>query len=63
MRTILLLFLAIALMAILASATVVMGSIVSSLGLAFLAMLAVVGLVIAAAGNNANSRDDASEVN
>ena len=60
MRTILLLFLAVALMAGLASATVVMDSVVSSLGLAFLAMLSVVALVIAAAGNNATSEDDAS---
>jgi hypothetical protein len=60
MRTVLLLFLAIGLLVGLASATVVMGTVVSSLGLAFLAMIAVVGLVIAAAGNKTSSEDDAS---
>ncbi len=60
MRFILLLFLSAAFMVGLASATVVMGNLVSSLGLAFLAMIAVVGLVIAAAGNNKASEDDAS---
>jgi hypothetical protein len=60
MRFILLLFLSAALMVGLASAVVVMGNLVSSLGLAFLAMIVVVGLVIAAAGNNKASEDDAS---
>ena len=44
----------------LASATVVMGTVVSTLGLAFLAMIAVVGLVLAAAGNRTTSEEDAS---
>ncbi len=60
MRTILLLILAVAFMVGLASATVVMGTIVSSLGLAFLAMATIVGLVIAAAGTSAPPEDDAS---
>jgi len=60
MRTVLLLFLAVAFMVGLASATVVMGNVVSALGLAFLAMIAVIGLVIAAAGNRTTSEDDAS---
>ena len=60
MRTVLLLFLAVLFMVGLASATVVMGTVVSTLGLAFLAMIAVVGLVMAAAGNRTTSEDDAS---
>jgi hypothetical protein len=60
MRTVLFLFLAVVFMVGLASVTVVMGNVVSALGLAFLAMIAVVGLVIAAAGNRTTSEDDAS---
>jgi len=60
MRTVLLLFLTVAIMVGLASATVVMGTVVSSLGLAFLAMIAIIGLVIAAAGNRTTPEDDAS---
>jgi hypothetical protein len=37
-----------------------MGTVVSTLGMAFLAMIAIVGLVIAAAGNRTNPEDDAS---
>ena len=58
MKTVMLLFLAVAFMAGLASATVVMGNVVSTLGLAFLAMLAVVALVVAGASNNEASEDE-----
>jgi hypothetical protein len=60
MRSFVFILLAIALMAGIASATMFLGTVVSTLGLAFLAMISVVGLVVAAAGNNAPHRDDVS---
>ena len=59
MQTILLLLLVVAFMVGLAAATVVMDTVVSSLGVAFLAMIAIIALVIAAAGKPKTSSDDA----
>ena len=60
MQTILLLLLVVAFMVGLAAATVVMDTVVSSLGVAFLAMIAVIGLVLAATGKSKTSSDDTS---
>ena len=58
MRTGLLLFLAILLVVGLTAATYILGNVTSALGLAFLAMMVIIGLVIAAAGNNATFPDE-----
>lgn len=58
MRSLILIVLAVGLLAGLASATIVLGTVVSTLGLAFLAMISIVGLVVAAAGDKAQYPDD-----
>ena len=60
MRTFLMLLLAIALLLGLTSITYVLGDVTSALGLAFLAAVTVIGLVIASAGNSANKNEDPS---
>ena len=51
--------LAIALVVGVTSATILFGSVITILGLAFLVMISVVGLVIAAAGKGNRYQDDA----
>ncbi len=60
MRSFILIVLAVGLLAGLASATILLGTVVSTLGLAFLAMVSIIALVLAAAGDKARYPDDIS---
>jgi hypothetical protein len=60
MRSFIFIVLAVGLLAGLTSATIVLGTVVSTLGLAFLAMISIIGLVVAAASDKAHYPDDVS---